>query len=65
MKSSSEEFSTLSQSAKINLISKETPQLLGMLKKDLTSLNAQELDTLHEVSILEITAQNMSQRIVL
>ena len=62
MKSSSEEFSTLSQSAKINLISKETPQLLGMLKKDLTSLNAQELDTLHEVSILEITAQNMSQQ---
>jgi hypothetical protein len=49
MKSLSEEFSTLSQGAKINLISKETPQLLGMLKKDLTSLNAQELDTLHEV----------------
>jgi hypothetical protein len=62
MKSSSEEFSTLSQGDKINLISKETPQLLGMLKKDLTSLNAQELDTLHEVSILEITAQNMSQQ---
>jgi hypothetical protein len=59
---SSEEFSALNQDTKINIISKEAPQLLGMLKKDLTSLNAQELNTLHEVSILETTAQSMSQQ---
>ena len=53
MKSSPEEFSTLDQSTKINLISKSAPQLLGTLKKDISSFNSEELDSLHEMSLLE------------
>ena len=63
MKSSAEEFSTLDQSAKINLISKAAPQLLGILKKNISSLNSEELDSLHEISLLETYSQKMAKNL--
>jgi hypothetical protein len=63
MKSSPEEFSTLDQSTKINLISKSAPQLLGTLKKDISSFNSEELDSLHEMSLLEAYSQKIAKNL--
>ncbi|MDP4708568.1 MAG: hypothetical protein NWS20_00980 [Rickettsiaceae bacterium] len=63
MKASPEEFSQLDQNTKINLISKASPQLLGILKKNISSFNSEELDNLHEISLLETASQAMAKNL--
>ena len=56
-------FSELDQSEKINLITKTAPQILSVLKQDISTLSPEALNSLHEVSLLEKTAQGMAKKL--
>ena len=56
---SQSDFSKLTQKEKVNLITKTSPRVLGILGKDISLFSTEELNILYRVSKLESTAKDL------